>query len=669
MTEKKKINKDDHFTLRPGKPGYKVSGSYLSRIKNAMGQAGFSFPLKLMKGAGNFTGARSGRGYVTGRFSARHNDHSGTHGNRRVIVKFRSVKSMGRGGAKAAAHLRYIQRDGVSRDGTPGKLYNEISEEADGKEFQERTQDDRHQFRIIISPEDAIELDSLTDYTRDLMAQMEKDLGTKLDWLAVNHFNTDNPHVHIVLRGKDDKGQDLVIARDYITHGIRIRAQEIATIELGPRHSQEIRQAMLNEIKKDRFTDIDYQILKNRKDGLVNMRHQPTNEPDRFRHTLHIGRLQKLETMGLAHETGTSLWQLHADMEMSLRDMGKRGDIISMMHFEMKRAHLDILHGDYDIFRPEEQSKKTITGRILSKGLSDELYDRYYLVIESMDGKNQYVDIGQADDIDNWACGHIIEVKARTAAPRQVDKTIATVASKNSGFYSAEFHETYDPNASPEFIQSHIRRLEVLRRSHVVERLTDGRWHMRDDFLENVTAYEKNNIARQPVRLKMLSTYSLDAQISAVGATWLDHTLIGASPATVGARGFGRQVKKALLERETYLVKQGLAVKIGNTIRYRQGLLLFLEQQELQKTAAAISEQSGKKYIQHRYGEKVEGVYKKHLMLISGKYALLEKQKEFTLVPWRPVLDRALGKSISGIIRGASISWDIGKQRGRGISI
>jgi len=41
------------------------------------------------------------------------------------------------------------------------------------------------------------------------MAQAERDLGTKLDWIGVDHWNTDNPHVHVLVRGKADDGRDL----------------------------------------------------------------------------------------------------------------------------------------------------------------------------------------------------------------------------------------------------------------------------------------------------------------------------------------------------------------------------------------------------------------------------------------------------------------------------
>ena len=125
------------------------------------------------------------------------------------------------------------------------------------KAFAERREDDRHHFRFIISPEDAAELADLRAFTRELMQDAERDLGTKLDWVAVDHWNTDNPHVHVLIRGRADDGQDLVISRDYISRGFRDRAAERVTLELGPRSEHEIRTALEKEVEAERWTSLD----------------------------------------------------------------------------------------------------------------------------------------------------------------------------------------------------------------------------------------------------------------------------------------------------------------------------------------------------------------------------------------------------------------------------
>jgi type IV secretory pathway VirD2 relaxase len=159
---------------------------------------------------------------------------------RRVVIKARIVR-LKIGSRAALAHLTYLQRDGTTRDGGRGQLYGPDSDQADGRALVERSQGDRHQFRSIIAPEDGDRLSDLRGFTRDVMRQMEEDLGTRLDWVAVDHCNTGHPHSHIVIRGKDNLDNDLIIAQDYTTDGLRLRAQERATLELGPETDIELR--------------------------------------------------------------------------------------------------------------------------------------------------------------------------------------------------------------------------------------------------------------------------------------------------------------------------------------------------------------------------------------------------------------------------------------------
>ena len=205
----------------------------------------------------------------------------------------------------ARAHLRYIQRDGVTRDGERGALYGAERDREDGRAFLERADGDRHQFRFIVAPEDGAEYDDLRPLTRRLMAQMETDLGTRLDWVAVDHFNTGHPHTHILLRGKDERGQDLVIARDYMAHGLRERAADLVSLDLGPRTEHEIALRDRADIEAERLVPLDRQLRSMADDdGLVS----PAVR-DRTRQTLLAGRLKKLERLGLAEEARPGRWR------------------------------------------------------------------------------------------------------------------------------------------------------------------------------------------------------------------------------------------------------------------------------------------------------------------------------------------------------------------------
>jgi hypothetical protein len=166
---------------------------------------------------------------------------------KRVVVMARIVRHQGKRfrSAPLSKHVAYLKREGVTRDGADARMFDVKS--ADSKAFAERCEDDRHHFRFTVSPEDATEMADLRTFTRELMADAERDLDTRLEWIAVDHWNTDNPHVRVLVRGRDDDGRDLVISRDYISRGFRARAEERVTLELGPRSEQEIRFALEKE--------------------------------------------------------------------------------------------------------------------------------------------------------------------------------------------------------------------------------------------------------------------------------------------------------------------------------------------------------------------------------------------------------------------------------------
>ena len=292
---------DDNFTPKLGRPrdlGHRSSKRYVTRVLNAAGKINPHFGKRSRKSA--YTGRNIGRGNHANAFITR--DAKTRFRQRRVVIKARFVKLAGSGFRKAAAHVHYVQRDGVSKDGETGKLYNAVLDDVDSDKFLERSREDRHQFRFIVSPEDAGELEDMNVYTRDLMDQMERDLGTKLDWVAVDHYNTDNPHIHIIVRGVDDKGKDLVIARNYLSAGIRERASKLMTDELGPRQDHEIQRAMRQNINQDRFTSIDRNLIRQAEDGIVDMRGVPQSPYEKFRRGLDLARLEKLEVMGLANQ-------------------------------------------------------------------------------------------------------------------------------------------------------------------------------------------------------------------------------------------------------------------------------------------------------------------------------------------------------------------------------
>ncbi|MEJ1978612.1 MAG: hypothetical protein WDN49_23365 [Acetobacteraceae bacterium] len=303
-------DEENRFRVRPGRvrsdaPKAGQVKSFFSKVRKVARQQGAppaGSPARMKggrsRGPGASRGVRRGRGaaFVRSRSLGRGWNHR-QPGARRVIVKARSVRAAGMNG-RGAAHLRYIQRDGTSRDGERGQLYSATEDRAAGDAFLDRGKEDRHQFRFIVSPEDAADLADLNGFTRDLMRQVEADLGTKLDWVAVNHFNTGHPHVHVIVNGRDELGEDLVINGDYIAHGIRERASERVTLELGPVTEIEQQRKLAAEIDHDRFTRIDRALIADAQNRRLDLRHEPADARGIADRALRLGRLGKLEKMG-----------------------------------------------------------------------------------------------------------------------------------------------------------------------------------------------------------------------------------------------------------------------------------------------------------------------------------------------------------------------------------
>lgn len=284
---------------------------------------------------------KSGRAQGTGRHG-RGRDAAlrfrATDKTRRVVIKARIVRHTGKAFASGpmSRHIAYLRREGVTRDLQHGDLFDGDRDRADGDAFASRCHDDRHHFRFIISPEDATELADLRVFTRELILDMARDLGTGLDWIGADHWNTDNPHVHVLVRGRTDQGKDLIVDREYMRHGLRYRAEQRATLELGLRTDREIHSARHREVAAERWTSLDASLAQLQdRDGLIDLRFDP--EGDRRHQTLLAGRIETLAKMELASALAPGFWTLSGNAEDVLRQIELRGDIIKSMHAGLER--------------------------------------------------------------------------------------------------------------------------------------------------------------------------------------------------------------------------------------------------------------------------------------------------------------------------------------------
>jgi hypothetical protein len=370
--------------------------------------------------------------------------------------------------------------------------------------------------------------------------------------------------------------------------------------------------------------------------------------------------------MGLAEENKPGHWQIDAELEAKLRRMGERGDIIKTMHRELAAAGVSRAAGNYAILDPERAGQRLV-GRVVGEGFSDELSERRYVVLDGVDGRTHYAELGVLSTSDEpLVRGAIVELTSRAAEPREIDLTIAKIAASHHGVYSDRLHHQFDPQASGEYVASHVRRLEAMRREGLADRFADGRWNVGEDYLNRAVRYEALHRSRSPVRISVLSWQRLEDLPQAGGATWLDRQLIARTPETLGPTGMGAEVETALRARRQWLIEQGLAREQEGQVRYARDLLRTLEARELGRAAADISARTGLAHIDVKAGDKFTGVYRRMLTLNSGRYALIERAHDFALVPWRPVLERAHGQVVIGSVGGEGISWSIGIKRGIG---
>lgn len=697
---------DDDFRLRPGRIrdgvdariGRRRAGSGGSRastfngqVQRAIRRAGGN-PSRFGeagKGRGRFN--ERGRGARAAAALKNRNAWSRVDGirtrSRRVAVKARIVKLNPQRGAAGGrrfvsaqavdAHLRYLQRDAVTKDGERGQVYSATQDVDDGRVFLERGREDRHQFRFIVSSEEGVELSDHRATTRDLMKQMEADLGTGLDWIAVDHHNTGHPHTHIIVRGVTDDDKTLNIAGDYIAYGIRERASEIVTRELGRQTEQEVSRGLEREVEADRFTRLDRMLLAEQRSRAEFADLRPDRdmlESLRQNRALLIRRARKLERMGLAAEVEPGRWTISPRAEPVLRDLGERGDIIKTMHRVLDREGLADARSVAGYVLHHEEMTAPIVGRVLDKGLAgDEMGERVQLVVDGVDGHVHHLEVDPAR-VENIQRGMIVIAGAAEAGPRASDRNILAMAGEE-GIYRPAAHLEQavgtveriggDPAA---YVRSHVRRLEALRRAGHVERIDADHWRIPADLAERGQAYD---LARAGAsgRVTVLSATGLEQQARHDGATWLDRELASRQRTVLAEDGFGRDVTAALARRRRWLADRGYATDVGDgRIRISRDVVQRLEARDVERVGRALASERGREWQPAIPGRHVTGTLVGSTQLSSGRFAMLDDGLGFSLVPWRPTLEQHVGRLVSGVaLPGGDVSWSLGRRRGLGL--
>ncbi|WP_256968166.1 DUF3363 domain-containing protein [Brevundimonas diminuta] len=298
----------------------------------------------------------------------------------RVIVKALVSRHVGKAAARAgalAAHVAYLGRPGAGAEGARPDFFDRTDDGVGASLETRGWSADRHHFRFIISPEHGDRIADLRGYVCEVMARVSADLGEpELRWVATCHYDTDQPHAHVLVRGRRGDGRDLVIPRDYMGYGFRARAQEVAQERLGDLSRVEAERRVWKETQADRFTGLDRRLL-----AAADARGMIDDgvEGGAAWAALSRGRLRHLEGLGLAVRVGPG-YRLDPEMEMKLRTLQVRRDIIRTMN----QRQLD---GAREV---RVLGREKVAGVVVKAGFHDEAGAAPFVVVRDAQGVEHY---------------------------------------------------------------------------------------------------------------------------------------------------------------------------------------------------------------------------------------------------------------------------------------
>lgn len=298
----------------------------------------------------------------------------------RVVVKALVSRHAGKGAARGEAlakHVAYLARAGAGAEGARSTFFDQADNAVDPAAATARWGADRHHFRFIVSPEHGERIADLRGYTREVMQRVAADLGQPgLDWVGTCHFDTDQPHAHVLIRGRKTNGKDLVIPRDYIGYGFRARAQEVAQERLGDLSRADAERRIWLETQADRFTGFDRRLLAAADaEGLVD---DGVGGNDAWA-ALTRGRLRRLEGLGLATREGQR-YRLARDLEPRLRGLQLRQDIIRTLHQRRLASGQPV----------QELTSGRLRGRVVQRGAHDDLGGVPWVIVRDRTGDEHY---------------------------------------------------------------------------------------------------------------------------------------------------------------------------------------------------------------------------------------------------------------------------------------
>ncbi len=586
----------------------------------------------------------------------------------------------GSGAKNLYAHVRYISRSGAGKEGEKAALFDKEQDGVDGLAFFKACQDDRHHFRMIVSPENGHAIEGFQGYVRQLMAKMEADLGTELEWVSAVHYDTDDVHTHVIIRGVNDRGEDLVIGRDYIAAGIRGRAQEIATELLGERSLEELQKSMEQEVDALRVTSLDRFIEKRADERwAVDVRKENSFGKSSHYEGLVKGRLKYLEASGLAIEYPPGVYTLKENYQETLAQISERNDVIKRLY-----KRIDTGLDNLSVYSVRAGKGQMVEGRVVDKGFMDEITDRKYVVVRDFTRKLHYVPLGASSQYDDLENGLLVRVRPGDASTGKADYNINLIARQNEGVYDPDKHCAYieremaflPEEDRPRYLGAHVKRLETLEQNGIVQAIGDGRYQVPADVIERGAEITRKINEREKKRfyprLDVLSKEPVEQLVAAMKKTWLDLELYRRGKGKSSLASYDEDIKAALAARQEWLVKHDLGLLQSNgQFALRQGALLKLDKLEVHAAGRKLAAKAGLNFSDRQVREGDKRVYLGCITLETGLWAVVATDKvlQMAQLKEKPEVERGQNVIVKEVEAGQFVLQEVergqGKAKGR----
>ena len=574
--------------------------------------------------------------------------------NQRVIVKARVVKgALGKNTARHRALLHYLNKNGAGLGGERAELYNETGRipREELSQTVKKWSEDPHHFRFIISPKNGDELE-LESYIKRLMETVSKDLGTKLEWHAANHYDTDEPHSHVVVRGIDEYGKPLLISKDYISHGFRQAAEREATIRLGTRTANEFQKDIENALIQERYTPLDgtleqLQNASEEKNIKLGSFTEERSEWERKIRTQKIKRLVFLESKGLAQEVKPGVWKVSESLKVVLAEIAHKRQIETLIAPHLKdkeeRKQQLVIHRESDVFKP------TLNGIVLAKDFSNELYEKKYILLSADDGRTHFIPLNRFSEPQGFECkiGQVVSVKPPSTSGIKSEEVIYRYLGERGGIFSLDGFASHvqsqialkkwvlpEQLIFDEYINLFATRCETLTKDGILKEESPKRWIVPEDLLQKIEELEKIQNKKHRVQVSLLTISTLKEQAYIEGATWLDKLFKDKSMIFNASGCFRLRVEAELERRKQELNKRKILVHaqtFERLLKADEKKLIYRLSKRLGKAQKLnVGEQiTGRVIAYEQLGERYQMVVKTETSFFSKYVGVRESQLPF----------------------------------------